>query len=152
MKVVGSGGGDDGDLRAVAFAVGGGVGVGHDVELADAVDAEELAGGAAGRDVDERGAGVLDAVEEIEIVLRAAAGDREHVADGGVRCAHRAGALAGVVDAGGIQREELVVAATVEREIFDLARVDDAGGLFGGEIDAEWLRADVDGVVAGDLE
>src|SRR6185437_14082243 len=63
-----------------------------------------------------------------------------------------AGALAGVVDAGGVEGEELVVAAAVERELFDLARVDDAGGLFSGEIDAERLRADVDGVVAGDCE
>ena len=100
-----------------------------------AFDAEELAGGAAGGDVDQRRAGVLDAVEQVEIVLRAAAGDGEHVADGRVRSADRAGALRGVVDGRGVQRDELVVAAAVEGELLDLARVDQAGGLLGGEVD-----------------
>ena len=84
VELVGAGGGDDGDLRAIALAVGSGVGVGDDVEFANAVDAEELAGGAAGSDVDERCAGVLDAVEEEEIVLGATARDGEHVANRGV--------------------------------------------------------------------
>ena len=148
VELVGAGGGDDGDLRAFALAVGGGVGVGDDVELADGVDAEELAGGAAGSDVDERGAGVLDAVEEEEIVLRAAAGDGEHVADGGVRCADRAGALRGVVDGGGVEGDELVVAAAVEGELLDLARVDEAGGLLGGGVDGGGCVFDVDGLAA----
>ena len=129
VELVGAAGGDDGDLRALALAVGGGVGVGDDVELADGVDAEELAGGAAGGDVDERGAGVLDAVEEEEIVLRAAAGDGEHVADGGVRGADCRRSAGGVVDGAGVERDELVVAAAVEGKLFDLARVDEAGGL-----------------------
>ena len=40
VELVGAIGGDDGDLCAVTLAVGGGVGVGDDVELVDAVDAE----------------------------------------------------------------------------------------------------------------
>ena len=79
MNAVGSGGGDDGDLRALPLAVGGGVRVCDDVELAHGLDAEELAAGAAGGDVDERCSGVLDAVEQVEIVLRAAATDGEHI-------------------------------------------------------------------------
>ena len=131
-------------MRALTLAVAGGVGVGDDVELADGVDAEELAAGAAGGDVDERGSGVLDAVEEEEIVLRAAAGDGEHVADGGVGRADGAGALAGVVDGRGIEGDELVVAAAVEGELLDLALVDEAGGLLGGEVDDGWRVVDGD--------
>jgi hypothetical protein len=135
VEGVGAAGGDDGDLGALALAVGGGVGVGDDVELADGVDAEELAGGAARGDVDERGSGVLDAVEEVEIVLGAAAGDGEHVAYRGVRCADGTAALGGVVDGCGVEGHELVVGAAVEGEILDLALVDEAGGLLGGGVD-----------------
>ena len=53
MELVRSAGGDDADLRALALAEGGGVGVAGDVELAHSIDAEKLAAGAAGRDVDE---------------------------------------------------------------------------------------------------
>ena len=135
VEVVGAAGGDDGDLCALALAVGCGVGVGDDVELADGLYAEELAGGSAGADIDERCAGVLDSVEQVEVVLRAAAGDGEHVADGRVGGADGAGALRGVVDRGGVQRDELVVAAAVEGKLLDLAGVDQAGGLLGGEVD-----------------
>ena len=152
VEGVGAAGGDDGDLRAVALAVGGGVGVGDDVELADAVDAEELAGGAAGGVVDERGSGVLDAVEEEEIVLRAAAGDGEHAADRGVGGAGAAAALVGVVDGAGVEQDELVVGAAVEGELLDLAGVDQAGGLFGGGVDDGLGVVDVDGLAAGDGE
>ncbi len=96
-KLIGAGGGDDADLRAVALAVAGAVGVGCHVELAHCIDAEQLAAGAAGRDVDERSAGVFNAIEQEEIVLRAAAADGEHVADRRIGGADAAGALAGVV-------------------------------------------------------
>src|SRR6202035_1026177 len=52
MQLIGAASGDDADLRALAFAEGGGVGVAGDVELAHGIDAEQLAAGAAGRDVD----------------------------------------------------------------------------------------------------
>ena len=121
VELVGAAGGGDGYLRAVALAVGGGVGVGDDVELANAIDAEELAGGPAGGGVDQRRAGVLDAIEEEEIVLRAAAGDGEHAAHRGIRGSDAAAALVGVVHGAGVQQDELVVAAAVEGESFDLA-------------------------------
>ena len=148
-KSIGAGGGDDADLRAVALAVGGAVGVGDHVEFAHCVDAEQLAAGAAGRDVDERGAGVFDAVEEEEIVLRTAAADGEHVADGGVRGADAAGALAGVVDGGGVEGEQFVVAAAVEGKLLDLALVDEAGGLLRGGVHAGIGGVDFDGLLDG---
>ena len=140
MQRVCSRGGDDRDLRAVALAVAGAVGVGDDVEFAHRVDAEQLAAGAAGRDVDERGSGVLDSVEEEEIVLRAAAADGKHVAHRGVGGSGAARTLAGIVHGGGIEGQQLVEAAAVERELLDLALVDETGGL---------LRSGVHDRVAG---
>jgi len=42
------------------------------------------------------------------------------------RCPNAAGALRSVIDDAGIQRDELIVAAAVEREFFDLAFADKA--------------------------
>ena len=81
VQLIGARSGDDADLRAVAFAVGGAIGVGRHVELAHRIDAEQLAARSAGRHVDERRTGVFDAVQQKQIVLRAAAAHREHVAD-----------------------------------------------------------------------
>ena len=53
MQSVGAAGGDDADLRALALAECGGVGVAGDVELAHGIDAEQLAAGATRRNIDE---------------------------------------------------------------------------------------------------
>ena len=153
VELVGSVGGDDVDLRAGTLAVFGAVGVFDDGKFADGVDAEQLTAEAAGRVVDFGGAGEFDAVEEKEILLRAAAGDREHVADDGVRCADATGALRGVVDDAGIEREELIVAAAVERQVFDLALADQAGDIFGGDLDDAGVGRNFDGLMnVADLE
>ena len=75
MQFVGAGCGDDADLRAVALAVAGAVGVGDHVELAHRIHAQQLAAGAARRHVDQRSAGVFDAVQQKQIVLRPASAD-----------------------------------------------------------------------------
>ena len=144
MEIIRSGGGDDGYLRALALAVGGGVGIRDDVEFPDSFDAQELAGCSPRRNVDQRCARVLDAVEQVEIVLRAASRDSEHVANRRVRCAYRAATLCSVVDGRRIQRDELIVTATVQRKFFDLARVDEASRLLRGEIDHGWVIFHVD--------
>lgn len=81
MQLIDPRGRDNADLGAGAFAVFGAVGVGDDVELADCVDAQQLPTSAAGRVIDDRSAGLLDAVQQEQILLRAAAGDRKHVSD-----------------------------------------------------------------------
>ena len=129
VQSVGAGIGDDRDLRAIALAEAGTVSVGDDVELAYRVDAEQLAAGSAGRDVNKRSAGIFDSIEKEEIVLWATATDGKHVADRGVGGSDAARALGGVVDGGGIEGEELIVAAAVEREFLYLTLVDQAGGL-----------------------
>ena len=80
--------------------------------------------------------GVLDPVEQVEIVLRTAAGDHKHAADGRVRGADRTGALRGVVDGGGIERHQLVIGAAVQGKLFHLLLIDEAGALLCRDIDA----------------
>ena len=124
-----------GDLRAIALAVGGGVSVADHVELVNAVDAQQLTGRAARSGIDQRRAGVLNAIQQEEIVLRAAPGDREHAADRGIRSPCAAGTLVGIVHRGRVQQQQLVVAAAVQRQFFHLARIHQSGDLVGGQID-----------------
>ena len=74
-------------------------------------------------------------IEEEEIVLGAAAADGEHVSDRGVWGADAAGALAGVVDGGGVESEQLVVAAAVEGQVLYLALFNESGGGLSGSVD-----------------
>jgi hypothetical protein len=99
-----------------------------------------LPAGAAGSHVDERSAGVLDAVEQEEIVLRASAGDRKHVADRRVGSADPARPLIGVIDRAWIESDELIIAAAVQRKLLHLPLIDKPGGL---------LRRDIDGRRSG---
>ena len=62
VQFVGARSRDDADLRAIALAVGGAIGVGRNVELAHSIDAEQLAAGSTGRYVDQRRTGVFDAI------------------------------------------------------------------------------------------
>ena len=80
------------------------------------------------------GAGVFHAVEQVEIFLRPAARSRKHVADHGVRGADSAGALRGVIHHAGIEGQQLVVAAAVERQILHLPLADQAGDIGVGDI------------------
>jgi hypothetical protein len=82
MQPICAAGSNDTDLCALAFAESGGVRVAGDIEFAHRVNAEQLAAGTAGSDIDKRRAGVLDAIEQEEIVLRAPSGNGEHIADG----------------------------------------------------------------------
>ncbi len=124
VQLIGPGLRDCADLRAGAFSVLGAVGVGEDVEFADGVDAEQIAADAAGRDGELAGAGVFDAVQQEQILVAAAAfdGKRIAVAGAGSRALHGA-----VVDCAGIERDEVVEAAAVKGEFFDLFFADDAG-------------------------
>ena len=120
MELIAAPGGDDADLRAGPLAVLGAVGVFDHREFAYRIDSEELAADAARCVADFRGAGIFDAVEQEKILLRAMARNGEHVPEFRVGSASAAGALRGVVDGAGIEREELIVAAAVQGQIFDL--------------------------------
>ncbi len=138
MNRIGSGGRHDRDLRSLAFAIAGRVGIGHDVELAHRIHAQQLAARAARSDIDQRSARVLHSVEQVEIVLGPASGDRKHTADRRVRRSDRTAALGRVVHRGGVQRNQLIVGAAVQRQVFHLALVDQAGGLLGRHIHGAW--------------
>ncbi len=122
---------DDDDLAAGMLAEFGAVGVALDVKFSHSVDAEQRPAGAAGLHVVFGGAGVFDAIEEKEILLRAIAGDREVVGGRGIGDAGAAGFLRSEIDDSGIERKEEVEAAAVEREFFNLPRADQAGDIAG---------------------
>ncbi len=139
--------GDDIDLRAGALAVFGAVGVFYDGKFAHGVNSKKLAAETAGCVVHFRCAGEFDSVEEKEIFLRAAARDGKHVADDGIRRADSAGALRGVIDDARIQRQQLVVTSTVERQIFDLALADQSGYVLGRDLERAAVRGNFHGLV-----
>ncbi len=55
----------------------------------------------------------------------------------------------GVVHCGGVEGEQFVVAAAVERKLLDLALVDEAGGLLRGGVHAGIGGVDFDGLLDG---
>ena len=110
---------DDQHLRARALAVLGAIGIAQHVELAHRIHAQQLLAGAARLHVILGRAGEFDAVQQEEILLRAVALDREIVAAGGIRYADAAGLFPGEIDDAGIERQQFVVAAAVERKILD---------------------------------
>ncbi len=117
------------------FAEFGAVIVALDIEFAHGIHAEELAAGSAGSHVVFCGAGEFDAVEQEEILLRAIAVDGEIVGGGGVGDAGAAGFLRSEIDDAGIEGEQQVVAAPVERKILDGLLADKAGDVAGGGAD-----------------
>ena len=132
VQAIAAGGRDDADLRAGALAVFGAVGVGDHVEFAHPVHAQQLAAGASRGIVDHRSAGKFHPVQQEEILLRAAARDGEHVAHRRTGGAHASRTLGGVVDDAGVEGDQLVVAAAVQRQISDLAFIHQPGDLLRG--------------------
>src|ERR1700736_475914 len=105
VKVVGSVGGDDVDLRARTFSVVCAVGILYHRKFTYGVDAQKLTARSSGRVVDFGGAGEFHAVQQEKVLLRTAAGNRKHVSDHGIRSSDAAGTLRGVVDDSRIQRK-----------------------------------------------
>ena len=81
----------------------GAVGIALHVEFAHGVDAQQHATGSAGLHVVLGGAGVFDAVQQEEILLRAIAGDGEIVGGGGIGNAGATGFLRSEIDDAGIE-------------------------------------------------
>src|SRR5271168_4490390 len=127
VKVVGPVGGNDVDLRTRAFSVLRAVSILDHGKFADRVNAQQLAAGSSGRVVDFGGAGKFHAVQQKKIFLGAAPGNREHISDDGVRGSDASGALRSVIDDAWIQREQLIVATPIQRQIFYFVFADQAG-------------------------
>jgi len=132
VPLIGAGLREDYNLAAGMFAEFGAVRVSLHVEFADGVHAEQHAAGATGLHIVFGGAGVLDAVEEKEILLRAVTLDGKVIAGGGIGNAGAARFLRGEIYDTGIEREKKVVAAPVKREFPDLTLADEAGDVIGG--------------------
>src|SRR6267154_6017744 len=98
MPLIAAGLGDDYYLVAGMFAEIGAVGVALHVKFADGVNAQQHAAGAARLHVVFGGAGVLDSVEEKDILLRAIDGEREVVGGGGIGDAGATGFLRGEIN------------------------------------------------------
>src|SRR4029077_13269815 len=99
------------------------------------------------------GSGVLDSVEEKDILLRAIALVGEIVGGGGIGDAGAAGFLGGEVDYARIEGQEEVEAAAVEGQIFDLPLADQAGNVAGGGDDKRSIGGDIDlGFDCADLQ
>src|SRR5712664_3039527 len=82
MPPIASRSSDDNHLSAGALAEFRAVGVAQHIQFADRVHAQQHAAGAAWLHVVLSGSGVLDSVEEEQILLRAIAGNREIVSRG----------------------------------------------------------------------
>src|SRR5712691_6580927 len=110
-------------LRAGPFSILGAVGVLEDVVFAHRVYPQQLPAGAGRRNelAGRVGADIVDSVHEKSIGLRPLAG-------------HREGRPGAVVDVGAVihgarvQRQELIEAAPVKRQVLDLALRDQARG------------------------
>ena len=148
VEIVGAGLRGDDDLPAGMLAEFGAVVVALDVEFADGIDAEQLAAGPAGRHVVFGGAGEFDAVEEKDILLRAVAVDGEIAGRGGVGDSGAAGFLRSEINNAGIQGQQQVVAAAVQRQIFDGLLADEAGDVGGGGADHGSVKGNLDNVPA----
>src|ERR1700686_5425012 len=98
MKVVGSVRGDNVDLSARTFSVLSAVGVLYHSKFTYGVDAQKLTACSSGGVVDFGSAGKFHAIQQEEVLLRAAAGNGKHVADHGIRSSDAPGTLRGVVD------------------------------------------------------
>src|SRR5260221_9147802 len=86
VELVGSGRGYDVNLRPRALAVLGAVGILDHGKLAHGIHTQKLTTYTAGSVVNLRSPGELDAVQQIQILLRAPARYGKHVADHGIRC------------------------------------------------------------------
>jgi hypothetical protein len=116
----------DAHLAARLLAVLGAVGVAKDIELPDRIDAEQLAAGAARRHIVLGRTGVLDPVQEEQVLLRPVAGHGKHVGGGRVGDANAAGLFPGEIHDTRVQQDEQVVAAAVQRQVFHLLLFDES--------------------------
>ena len=85
MQLVGARLGHDQNLTAGTLAVLGAVGIAQNVEFLHRFNAQQLPTGAAGLHVVFSRAGVFDAVQQEQVLLRPIAGDGEIVSSGGIR-------------------------------------------------------------------
>jgi len=139
---VGAGLRGDNDLAARMLSEFGAVRISLDVKFADGINAEELPTGTAGGHVVFGRAGVLDAVEEEDVLLGAIAGHGKIVRGGGIGDAGAAGLLRGEIDDARIEGEKKIEAAAVQGKLLGFLSADQTGDVAGGGV--------YDGSISGD--
>ena len=120
VELVGSGLGDNEHLRAGPLAELRAVGIAQHIEFAYRIHAQQLLAGAARLHIVLGRAGEFDAIQQEEILLRPVSRNREVIAGGRIGDADSARFFPREVHHSGIEREQLVVASAVERQILDL--------------------------------
>src|SRR5204862_7933549 len=103
------------------FAILGAVSVCYNIELVNGVDSKQLPAGSSRSDVDLRCSRVLDAIQQKQIFLRTMPGDGKHVANGGIGSSNSARPLRRIVHRRGIESDQLIVAAPIQRKILHLS-------------------------------
>src|SRR2546429_4010016 len=147
VELIGATGRDDADLRSRALSELGTISVLHDCKFPNGVHAQQLSARPSRRVVDLGRPREFDIIEEKEVFLRAATGNGKHVTKNRVGGSDAGGALRGVVDDTRIQREQLIVASAVERQVFHLAFSDQAGNVFRGYGNDSGIRSDLHALV-----
>ena len=118
VQSIGAGLRDNADLRACPLPVFGRVGIGHHIEFPDGVNTQQLSADAPRRNADVAAARVFNAIHQEEVVERPTAGHSEIGPFPRTHC--RPGFERRIVDGPGIESDQVVEAATVERQVLDL--------------------------------
>src|SRR5215813_10312386 len=117
---------DDIHLSAGTLTVFGAIGVFDHLEFADSVHTQQLSTRTARSGIDVRRSGVLESVKKIKVVLRPTPRDGKHVTNRRSRRTDAAGSFACDIDDPGIQRQQVVEAAAVQRQFLYFSFADQA--------------------------
>ncbi len=96
------------------------------VELTHCLHSQQLAAGSARLHVVFRGAGVLDSIQQENVLLWTIAGNRKIIRGAGIRDSRAAGFLRCEIHDSRVEREQEIVAAPVKRKILDRLFADQA--------------------------
>ena len=110
--------GDDRNLSTRPLSIFGAIGVAEHVEFANRVHTEQQLARASRLHVIFRRTGKFHAVQQEQILLGPVARDGEVVPDGGVRYSNPSGLLRSEINDSRIQREQFVVAPSVQGQVF----------------------------------
>ena len=127
---------DDDHLRACTLSILGGVCTGQYIEFANGVDSQQIPAHAAGGDRKLARAGILDSIHQKQIFQRTPARDGKCIA----LARNGTGTLVGVIDRSGIQRDQIVKASAVERQVFHFTFSNESCHRCGRRIDERSLQ------------
>src|SRR5882762_7805554 len=119
MQLIGPGLRDHADLSAGSFAVFGRIGIADHIEFTDGVNAQQLPADASRRDTDVAAARVFNSIQQEKVVVWPPPGHSEIGSFAGAY--RRPGLERRIVDGPGIESNQVVETAAVERQVFDFS-------------------------------